>query len=162
MQKKDLTTGLALTFFLTFFGMIYTSVVGFVTFLIINVFLIILLLLVGLDGASVPIFRFCFLIVWLLELYWTYNVLMEKNKRIENKEIPMTGTEEFDLGFVNITIGLLGILASIFFSCCLYALLSVTHILDKTSDTLQGIIFFIALIVFFLGFLFFEKNKKLA
>lgn len=161
MQKKDLTTGLALTFFFGPVGMLYTSVSGFFTFLVINIFLIILFLFSG-SGAAAPIFYFCFFIVLLLELYWTYSILIEKNRRIDSKQAPMTKTEEFDLGFQNITNAGLVILVSIFFTCCIYALLSVTHILDKTSNSFQGIMFFITLIAFFLVLLFFEKNKKLA
>jgi hypothetical protein len=161
MQKKDLTTGLALTFFFGPVGMLYTSVVGFLTFLIINIFLLILFLFVGSNGGA-PFINLGYFIVLLLELYWTYNVLIEKNKRIDNKQIPMTTAEEFDLGFQNITSALLVFLVSIFFTCCIHALLSLTHILDKTSNSFQGFIFFIILIAFLLTFSFVQKNKKLA
>jgi len=160
MQKKDLTTGLVLTLFFGPFGMLYTSVVGFLAFLIINICVGILFVFAS-SAGGVPILNFSFLVVLLLELYWTYIVLTEKNKRIENKQIPMTSGEEFDLGFQNITNALLIILVSLFFTCCIYAVLSLTHILDNTSNSVQGVIFFIVLIVFFLIFLFAEKNKKL-
>lgn len=161
MQKKDLTTGLALTFFFGPIGMIYTSVVCSMSFLMLNLFLLTIFLFAGSMEAA-PLLRVGYLIVLVLELFATYNIINEKNKRIDNKEIPMTREEEFDLGFQNTSNTLLVFLVSIFFTCCIYALLSLTHMFDKMSNSFQGIIFFIVLIASFLIFSFVKKTKKLA
>jgi len=159
MKKKDLTTGLVLTTLFGPFGMIYTSMAGFLAFLIFDIFLLLVLLFSGISLDS-PILRIVFLMVLLLEVYWTYNVLIEINNRAANKQPAMTGSEEFDFGFKNILNASLVFLACIFFSCGIFALLSLTHSFDKLSSYMQGVIFFMIFVVILFSFSFKRKSEN--
>lgn len=147
MKKKDLTLGIILTLVLGPLGMLYTSVVGFVVFFILNSLLGIMWLLLRSSGGASgteSVLSFCFLLIRILEIYWTYNVINEKNRRIDEKLPEMTAGEQLECGFREVIIDFL---AGLFFTTCIFALLVFSHILDKASDFTSVLIYLAILAV---------------
>ena len=158
MEKKSLTTGMLLTLLFGPLGMIYTSFVGFITFIPINIFFGILYSFASPEGGKFILVFFGFVIT-VLQLYWTYNVITETNDRISIGNPPMTQIEEFNVGFKNVCDAILDLLGCILFTCCVFAVLSVIHILDNTENSTQGFIFFSVLVLFLLVFWFANKRQ---
>ena len=150
MQKKNPLISLLLPVFLGPFGQLYSSVVGFAVFLSIYI-LVAILYGILLIWFYIPIYVFyiSFFLVLCLELHWTQNFVTEYNNRIDEKAPPLTQMQALSEGFRD-SYGLLqNILISLFFTCCIQALLFLTKVLRNENITGQTIIFNFSFWTFF-------------
>jgi hypothetical protein len=150
MQKKNPLVGLLLTIFFGSFGLLYTSVVGFLAFFTTYILLVILYRILHI-WIPIPIYvsYITIMLVHFLELHWTQNVITEHNKRIDDKVRPLSQMETLSVGFSDFYILLQHILISFFFTCCIQALLILTKVLRDENIIAQTVIFNISLWFFF-------------
>ena len=151
-MKKSTSIGVLLAWFFSSFGVLYTSSVGFLPFFILDI-VVGLLLGSGINVVAI----FVGVVFLIIRVIWVQDVIEEHNQRIENKITPMTSGEILECGFKNIFPVLINILMSLFLTCFLYAILSLSGLINKLSITWQAAVFFIPFLI--IGILYSLKSR---
>src|SRR4051812_39816486 len=111
MQKKNLFTSLALVFFFGPFGVLYTSTLGFWLFAGLDLVVIFFTSFIKFSLGDVRVMRLLIGFgINLLPLYWTFKVVTERNRRIEQNIPLLTPSEELSYGFNDIIVGFMTLL----------------------------------------------------